>query len=268
MNTLIDKGIAFTEEERNELVFLDQQQVAIHLVSLTDPGAPADFIALQAQEQQQKRYVVHLWEDIWRSRREQVLARIASILGLNKKLHGRKGKIVAINQAQADEFLWRHHLQGSAKTKYKFGLMIGEELAAVALFSSARPMKSIGPDYRSYELVRFASQMGFTVTGGFSKLLQHFINLQQPNDLMSYADRDWSLGNAYDTSGFKLVNTTEPLAMWLDLKDYSRKTLLRLPAGLLVSLKSMDESAQHQFLIENNYLPVFNTGNLKYILYL
>ncbi|ALL05865.1 hypothetical protein AQ505_10370 [Pedobacter sp. PACM 27299] len=268
IKTLTDKGIAFTEEEDNELVFLDQQQVAIHLVSLTDPGTPADFIALQTQQQQQNRYVVHLWEDIWQSRREQVLARIASILGLNKTLHGRKGKIISINQAQADEFLWQHHIQGSAKTKYKFGLMIGEELVGVALFSAARPMKSIGPDYRSYELVRFASQMGFTVTGGFSKLLKHFINLVQPNDLMSYADRDWSLGHAYDASGFKMVNTTEPLMMWLDLKDYSRKTMLRLPAALLDSLKPLDKTKQRQFLIENNYLPVFNTGNLKYILYL
>lgn len=268
IKTLTDKGIAFTEEEGNELIFLDQQQVAIHLVSLTDPGTPADFIALQTQQQQQNRYVVHLWEDIWQSRREQVLARMASILGLNKTLHGRKGKIISINQAQADEFLWQHHIQGSAKTKYKFGLMIEEELVAVALFSAARPMKSIGPDYRSYELVRFASQMGFTVTGGFSKLLKHFINLVQPNDLMSYADRDWSLGHAYDSSGFKMVNTTEPLTMWLDLKDYSRKTMLRLPAALLDSLKPLDKTKQHQFLIENNYLPVFNTGNLKYILYL
>lgn len=268
IKTLTDKGIAFTEEEENELVFLDQQQVAIHFVSLTDTGTPADFIALQTQQQQQNRYVVHLWEDIWQSRREQVLARMASILGLNKTLHGRKGKIISINQAQADEFLWQHHIQGSAKTKYKFGLMIEEELVAVALFSAARPMKSIGPDYRSYELVRFASQMGFTVTGGFSKLLKHFINLVQPNDLMSYADRDWSLGNAYDASGFKMVNTTEPLTMWLDLKDYSRKTLLRLPTALLDSLKPLDKAIQHQFLIENNYLPVFNTGNLKYILYL
>lgn len=268
INELSDKGISFTEEEGNELVFLDQQQVAIHLISLTDPGQPEDFIALQTQHQQQNRYVVHLWEDIWQSRRDQVLGRISSILGLNKTLHGRKGKIISINQAQADEFLWQHHLQGSAKTKYKFGLLIEGELVAVALFSAPRPMTNISPDYRSYELVRFASQIGFTVTGGFSKLLKHFINLVQPNDLMSYADRDWSLGNAYDSSGFKLVNTTEALSMWLDLSDYSRKTLLRLPAALQASLKSLEEDAQHQFLIANNYLPVFNTGNLKYILYL
>ena len=268
IKALSDKGIPFTEKEGNELVFLDQQQVAIHLVSLTAPGHPADFIALQMQEQEQNRYVVHLWEDIWQSRRDQVLGRIASILGLNKTLHGRKGKIISINQAQADEFLWQHHLQGSAKTKYKFGLLIEGEIAAVALFSAPRPMTNISPDYRSYELVRFASQIGFTVTGGFSKLLKHFINLVQPNDLMSYADRDWSLGNAYDSSGFKLVNTTEALTMWLDLSDYSRKTRLRLPAALQASLKSLEEDAQQQFLIANNYLPVFNTGNLKYILYL
>lgn len=265
---LADKGITFTEEEENELVFLDQNQVAIHLVSLADSGNPDDFISLQMSCQQRDIYVVHLWEDIWSSRRAQVLGRIESILGLNKKLHGRKGKIIVVNQSQADEFLLNHHLQGSAKTKYKFALVIEEEIVAVALFSASRPMKNIGPDYRSYELVRFASQIGFTVTGGFSKLLKHFINLVQPNDLMSYADRDWSLGNAYASSGFKLVNTTEPLALWLDLKDYSRKTMLRLPKTLLEELKPLGKTEQQEFLKNNNYLPVFNTGNLKYIFYL
>ncbi|WP_316820170.1 hypothetical protein [Pedobacter gandavensis] len=264
----MNKGIAFTEEEGNDLVFLDHQQVAIHLVSLADSGNPEDFIALQTKYQEQNCYLVHLWEDVWHSRRYQVLGRIASILGLNKTLHGRKGKILAINQVQADEFLWKHHLQGSAKTKYKFALVIGEEIVAVALFSAARPMKRIAPDYRSYELVRFASQIGFTVTGGFSKLLKHFIHLVKPNDLMSYADRDWSLGNAYASSGFKLVNTTEPLAMWLDLKDYTRKTMPRLPLALSDLLSSLDQRAKQQFLIDHHYLPVFNTGNLKYILYL
>ncbi|MBB2148376.1 hypothetical protein [Pedobacter gandavensis] len=268
ITALTDKGIAFTEIEGNELVFLDQQQVAIHLVSLRDGGSPADFIALQKTYQEQSCYLVHLWEDIWHSRREQVLGRIASILGRNKTLHGRKGKIIAITQLQADEFLLNHHLQGSAKTKYKFALLIGEEIVAVALFSAARPMTRIAVDYRSYELVRFASQIGFTVTGGFSKLLKHFITLVQPNDLMSYADRDWSLGNAYASSGFELVNATEPLALWLDLKDYNRKTLLRLPATLQEELKILEETEQQQFLIAQHYLPVFNTGNLKYILYL
>ncbi|WP_316749170.1 hypothetical protein [Pedobacter gandavensis] len=274
LSRLTDKGIAFTEVEEHELVFLDQQGVAIHLVSLADKGCPEDFIALQKRYQEQNCYLVHLWEDIWLSRREQVLGRIASILGLNSTLHGRKGKIITINQVQADEFLLNHHLQGSAKTKYKFALVIGEEIVAIALFSAARPMTRIAADYRSYELVRFASQIGFTVTGGFSKLLKHFIKLVQPNDLMSYADRDWSLGNAYASSGFELVGATEPLALWLDLKDYSRKTWLRLPATLLEELKSMeglkssDETRKQQFLRAKNYLPVFNTGNLKYILYL
>lgn len=268
ITALMDKGIVFTETAGNELVFLDQQKVAIHLVSLTDEGSPEDFIALQRSCQEQNCYLVHLWEDIWHSRREQVLGRIASILGLNKTLHGRKGKIMTINQVQADEFLLNHHLQGSAKTKYKFALVIGEEIVAVALFSAARPMTRIAADYHSYELVRFASQIGFTVTGGFSKLLKHFINLVQPNDLMSYADRDWSLGNAYASSGFELVSTTESLGLWLDLKDYNRKTLPRLPATLQDALKPLDEARQRQFLITQNYLPVFNTGNLKYILYL
>lgn len=265
---LSESGIACKEDSREILVLLDKGQVAVNMVSLQQEIDPEELIALQSDYQQQNIYLVHLWEDIWKTRRKQVLGRIASILGLNKTLHGRKAKVMAINQAEADAFLEENHLQASAKAKYKFALHIEGELVAVALFSGGRPMNRIAPDYRSYELIRFASLIGFTVTGGFSKLLKHFINLVKPDDLMSYADKDWSLGNAYDLSGFKLVEESPAVAIWLNRTTLKRSFTHRLPTALQAGMKEMNKEQQEQYLLENDYLPVFNTGNLKYILYL
>lgn len=265
---LEEKGITFKEDSRQTLVLLDKGQVAVNMVSLQRDIDPEKLIALQTDYQKKNIYLVHLWEDIWKTRRHQVLGRIGSILGLNKTLHGRKAKVLVINQAEADHFLRENHLQASAKAKYKFALHIDGEMVAVALFSGGRPMNRIGPDYRSYELIRFASLIGFTVTGGFSKLLKYFINLVHPNDLMSYADKDWSLGNAYDLSGFKLVKESPAVAIWLNRTSFKRTFTHRLPAALLAGMKELNKEEQEEYLLENDYIPVFNTGNLKYILYL
>lgn len=250
------------------LIFLADLQVAINPCSLLSAKTPDELIKLQTACQKKGIYLVHLWEDVWATRKAQVMGRIASILGLNYKLHGRKASVISINQKEADDFLDAHHLQSSAKAKHKFGLTIEGQLVAVALFSGGLQMKRIAPDYRSFELIRFASLSGYTVTGGFSKLLKHFIKLLQPNDVMSYADRDWSLGNAYEQSGFKLVSETPASEMWLDRSDYKRYFPHRLPSAIQAVLALLNKEQQREFLLKKDYLPIFNTGNLKYILYL
>ncbi|WP_316814864.1 hypothetical protein [Pedobacter nyackensis] len=248
-------------------LLLCNDAVVISLIPLENDYNPGELVALQTIYQQKRINLVQLWEDIWYTRREQVIGRIKSLLGLNKRLHGRKGLIKAITQKQADDFLNDNHIQGSAKAKYRFALDIGIQTVAVASFSNARFMKRISADYQSVELIRFATLMGFTVTGGFTKLLKHFVNLTAPNDVMSYADRDWSLGNAYEQSGFTLTEITPPAQIWLQKEEMTRVFPHRLPLSIQQNLNLNKESIASADLNEE-YLPVFNTGNLKYILYL
>lgn len=255
LTTLQDIGIGVgpIEHEKYDLL-LCSDKVVVHLVSLDNDYNPAELIDLQSTYQAKSITLLQLWEDVWITRQEQVLGRIRSVLGLNKRLHGRKGEIIAINQKEADDFLNSNHIQGAASAKYKFALQIDGQIVAVACFSNLRLMKRIASDYKSAELIRFATRIGYTVTGGFTKLLKHFVKMVAPNDVMSYADRDWSLGNAYEQSGFKLVNVTEPAQIWLHRKEFNRCFSHRLPVV-----------GQEVF---NEYRPIFNTGNLKYILYL
>lgn len=236
---------------------------AIHLIPLGNAYKAEELIALQRVHQLKGITVLQLWQDVWHSRSAQVLGRVESVLGLNKRLHGRKAKVVSITQQQADDFLNEHHLQGSAKSRYKYALELESELVAVACFSNVRYMKKVAPGYRSVELIRFATRIGFTVTGGFTRLLKHLIKTIGPDDVMSYADRDWSLGNAYEQSGFKLTEVTPPASIWLRAKDMQRFFPHRLPSGTLPG-----RDADHLALPESEFIPVFNTGNLKYLLYL
>ena len=249
-----------------KLLSVPDGNLVLNLVSLENTVSAFDFICLQNEFQQNGAQLVHLWEDVWSKRKTQVLNRISSLSGLNKRVHGRKTKVVPVYKQDADLFFDRYHINGSVNAKYWFSLVHESEIVAMASFSQVRPMKHKGEGYRSVELVRFASKPGLTVTGGLTKLIKYFSGIVSFNDLMSYADRDWSLGKGYGSSGFKLEGITEPSTIILDTKTLNRYFPHRLP--IYLSYKDKPKLELTTFLKENGLMEIFNTGNLKYILYL
>ena len=236
-----------------ELLWLHQTQVIINLISIPSKWSPDTLIGLQERYLAEGKMLIHLWQDVWLSRKQQVLSRLKSLVGVNKRIHGRSTKVTKITKTAAEDFLNLYHLQGAAGGRYHFGLVFQEEMVAVASFSNKRTMKDRAKDHTSVELIRFATKAGLTVTGGLSKLIKHYVQLAKPNDMMSYADRDWSHGKAYLAAGFQLKAITAPVHFYLDpesLQRYSSKQL----AG---NLDAAGAGA---------YLEIYNTGNLKYVL--
>ncbi|WP_113661425.1 hypothetical protein [Pedobacter nanyangensis] len=242
-------------------------QVYVNLLPLNAVFLPQQLISLQAIYAQKGILLVHLWEDIWANKRMQVLSRLHSFCGLNQSLHGRKGKITEVGAEVAQDFLDLHHLQGYVKTKYNFGLTFNGELKAVACFAASRPMKSKGTHYKSAELVRFATQNGTTVAGGLGKIISHFLEQVNVNDLMTYADRDWSLGKGYDKLGFHLSGNTTPVTFYVDTQTMVRHYAHRLPKNIMAAYKAQNVLNLDSFLTSVDLVKVFNTGNLKYHLY-
>lgn len=243
--------VEIINHEYFHLLFIASGRVILNLVPMQQDFVPEQLIALQNDYKLQEIHLVHLWEDLWYTKKAQVLSRIKSLLGLNKKVYGRNTSVAKISKADADLFLNQYHLQGSVSARYRYCLVHQHEVVAVATFSNKRKMKDEGTDYFSAELIRFASKDGFTVTGGLSKLVKHYVNQLAPNDLMSYADRDWSLGKGYLSSGFKLKAVTPPAIIYVDLDTLQRYFEHRLPI--------QQDDMPHKFM------RVFNTGNLKYV---
>ena len=113
-------------------------------------------------------------------------------------------------------------------------------------------MKNRAGVHTSAELVRFATKGGYTIIGGLSKLIKYYVDLVSPNDLMSYADRDWSQGKAYTAAGFQLIEVTPPVRFYLDPVHFQRYSVKQF--------ESVNVSAG------GFYFEIFNTGNLKYVL--
>ena len=231
----------FLEDQFHLLKVNDQ--LIINAVSLATTSLPNDLINLQDKYAAESIKLIHLWEDLWRLKPNQVIARITSLLGNNKRIHGRKTKAHKISKPIADAFLKANHLQGAVSSRYKIGLFEKEVLVAVATFAALRKMNHT-ENYKSAELIRFAVKAGYSITGGLSKLIAYFTELHQPNDLMTYADRDWSAGEAYLKLGFVQTAVSAPQKYLLD-ENLNRQ------------LKKEDQGAAAE---------VFNTGSLKFIL--
>ena len=260
-----------------ELLFIPQHQTYLHLIDLQifENNALPDnyFQTLSESYNAQNQIIVHLWEDVYLSKPNLVESRILSMLGNFTRLHGRHCFTARIDKPTADNFLEINHLQGSVKAKFKYGLFLKPQyverfissvvcedtdngnskitvplLVAVATFSGGRTMK-IGnrTDTRSFELIRFATLQGYVVVGGMNKLLKAFIKEHQPDDIMSFADRDWSDGRSYDKLGFIRIQNSLPQSFYINLKTFKRLSTISLT--------------------DNQYLKIFNTGSIKYIKY-
>ena len=244
------------------LFYIIGSRVLVNCLSIVNTFTAEQTLALQRRLHDEGYQVINLWEDVWRTRAAQVLNRITSLCGQNIRIHGRKTNIVLLAKPEADKFLSAFHIQGPALSRYKYGLIYAGELVAVATFSGTRLMRQQAEGYRSAELIRFATKTGYTVTGGLTKLIKHFASQVKSNDIMSYADRDWSTGKGYEVAGFKFQSLIPPAELWVNTSTYKRYFKHRVPLAA-VRRDNLEEATP-----EFEFVKIFNTGNLKYVLYL
>ena len=164
-------------------------------------------------------YPIIIAEDRWHSQREMMQARLLSHLELFAHAFARNCEVRRIDKDTARRFLDENHSYGYAACKYCYGLFLKkhpEDLIAAATFSNARKWIKDGKEIRSYEWTRYASLPGLRVSGGMGKLLKAFIKEVQPDDIMSYADLEWSEGAVYKQLGFTLEDHKTPVLFEID----------------------------------------------------
>ncbi|MGN1211546.1 MAG: hypothetical protein ACI4TM_07655 [Candidatus Cryptobacteroides sp.] len=192
-------------------------------------------------------------EDMWRSHHPLVSMRILAHCGVFASVFARNCEIRRIERPVAEAFLMENHSYGGAKMRYCYGLFIQRhtgvhsnvfgaglplpgEMVAVAAFSNARRWNKGGKIISSYEWVRYASLAGVRVCGGMGKMLKRFIEEVNPDDIMTYADLEWSSGQTYLELGFEPEGRKEPVDFSVDTNTWKRTALNRLErSGLPVS---------------------------------
>lgn len=177
-------------------------------------------------------YPLTISEDRWRSQQEMMASRLLAHVQIFTQIYARNCEVRKIDKQTAAEFLEASHSYGDAKCRYRYGLYLKRHtghnaealacetqvgtLVAVATFSNARKWLKGAKTIRSYEWTRYASLPGVRLSGGMGKLLKAFIEDVHPDDIMTYADLEWSEGKVYEALGFILEGHKEPVTFIVD----------------------------------------------------
>ena len=167
-------------------------------------------------------------EDMWRGRPEMMMPRLMAQLGRFRSVFARNTVILRIGKEEAASFLDRCHSYRDAASRYRYGVFTkAGELVAVASFSSGRTWVKEGMTVRSYEWVRYASLPDVRVVGGMGKVLKAFEEDVHPDDIMSYADMEWTDGAVYERLGFIEDGIRPPVQFVIDPVSWVRTALSR-----------------------------------------
>ena len=141
----------------------------------------------------------------WRNRRKKIKQLIENIFIPKTKIYARKCTIVKLSYKEVKEFTDLYHLQGSSHYQsINYGLYFQGELMSLISFSKSRYSK----DKEEFEIIRYVVKQGYTVIGGFQKLLKYHIYLSNSKNIVTFSDNDFFTGGIYSKAGFKLVSNS------------------------------------------------------------
>ena len=189
---------------------------------------------------QYSEYPLIITEDRWHLQPEAMQKRILAHLEIFNPIYARNCEVRRIDKALAKEFLEASHSYGHAACKYCYGMFLKRHtghiaqqttsyapgtLVAVATFSNARKWSKGDKIIRSYEWTRYASLPDVRLSGGMGRMLKTFIKEVKPDDIMSYADLEWSAGNVYSQLGFTLEGHKAPILFSIDTATWKRSPI-------------------------------------------
>ena len=162
-----------------------------------------------------------IWEDQWITHFDMLSGRLMALCGQYIALFARKAEVRRIDTPTSSAFLEHNHTLADVSARYKYGLFDKDNLVAVACFSNPRNYIREQTTYRSAELVRFATKRHYLIAGGLGKLIKAFTNEVYVDDIVTYADLDFSIGQGYGKIGFVRDKILPPQKFIVD-KDFNR----------------------------------------------
>jgi hypothetical protein len=210
--------------------------------------------------------LIHIFEDEWNNNRAIVKSKLRSLLHQNQnKIFARKCIVKEVNNKEKNIFLNKNHIQGEDKSKVKLGLYYNNELVSLITFGKLRKITGNKHEDNKYELIRFATKLNTNVTGGFSKLLNYFIKKYLPIQIISYADRRWSMGKLYVKSNFTFIHNTPPNYWYMKYYKHREHRYKYRKSELYKLLDNYNPTiSEWENMKLNKYDRVWDCGSKKY----
>lgn len=205
--------------------------------------------------------LIHIWEDDWERKREIVKSRILHLLGKTKeKIHPRKCLLKEVPYKEALTFLNENHIQGFCPFQKSIGLYYSDKLVSISTFGKRKISGSAGN-----ELLRFCNKIGCSIPGGFSKMLLHYIKMESPEEIITFADRSWTtkVKNFYVANGFIPSGVTPPNYWYIIGKE--RKHRFSFRKSELVKSGFDYEKSEREIMRKRGILRIYDCGQFKYV---
>lgn len=204
-------------------------------------------------------FLIHIYEDEWRDKKEIVKHKISHMLGCDMglpRIAARKCEIREIDGDVAKWFLNAYHIQGYAKSTVYLGCFFGDMLVGVMSFMKRG----------EWELTRFASDWSYVMQGVASRMFKYFVRKYEPNEVKTFLDARWRYceANVYDALGFLEVGLSKPNYGYTNGMVRRHKFGFRKP--FLVSKYGLSEElSEVELAREIGYTRIWNCGLYKYV---
>jgi hypothetical protein len=280
MNWLIDQG--FIDFHKSRTVLTSKQEIDLYSDS-QKLGIEYCGLFWHSQKYKTRSYhrnkynecmnqgikLVTIFEDEWLNKRNIVISRLSQLLGINTTGCGaRKLRISLINRLQAEMFLNKYHISGSASASVFVGAYnMSGELVAVMTFSRGRRFNKPKHEWE-WEMIRFCTD-GSHYPGVASRLFKYFVSQHSPSSVISYADLRWGQGDYLKHLGFIRYEDSPPNYWYFSLsntnfKRYHRFTFCK--QALLKKFPGSDPNLSEYNLAQNNGLErIWDCGNATWI---
>jgi hypothetical protein len=191
-----------------------------------------------------------------------IKSQINNWLGLTQnKIYARKTEVKQVtNTEEYRNFLNQNHIQGFVASKLVYGLYHQDNLVSLMCFDKKEGRLNM--EEGEWNLSRFCNLLNHQIVGGASKLLNHFIKINRPSRIISYADKDWSNGNLYFTLGFRLLSESKPDYKYI--VDGLRKSKQNFTKAKLQKLGHDISLTESQIMENLNINKIYDCGKMKF----
>ena len=210
---------------------------------------PSNYHFEKSQKCQEKGYhLIHVYEPEWIQNQEKIKLFVKNLLCTKQLIGARETEFKEISNHDANQFYEENHLQGKSNNNKSFGLFYNNELISAISFTKPGENKKEKCDYI---INRFCVKDGFTVSGGFSKLLKHS-NIH--GNIRTYQMIDKFEGKIYEKSGFKRLHHNK-MYYWCKNNEWLPRSKTNKRA-----LGITENISESKWLEQHGYIKIYTAG--------
>lgn len=203
--------------------------------------------------------LIHIFEDEWIDKKEIWKSMLRNIFSKTEnKIYARKCVIKEVAHKNKNDFLNSNHIQGTANSLINLGLYYNDELVSLMTFGKPRINMGGKSEEGVWELVRFCNKLNTSVVGGASKLFKHFVKTYNPNEVISYSDKRWAIGNLYEKLGFAHDHDSRPNYYYVI--GCNRENRFKYRKDRLIAEGYDPNKTEHEIMLERKIFRIYDCG--------